>query len=126
MWYGNQSAEQLDRQWIGIDITHLTIGLIKHRLQDSFGGKAKYEVIGEPVSLPDAKELALEDRYQFEAWALGMGKYWCRVDGKPTLNIDQFIAGFIDGPAEFKRKAVGTDIETKFVEYITLESKPKS
>jgi site-specific DNA-methyltransferase (adenine-specific) len=65
-------AEQLDRQWIGIDITHLAIGLIKHRLQDSFQGKASYQVIGEPVSLPDAKELALEDRYQFEAWALGM------------------------------------------------------
>jgi len=65
-------AEQLDRQWIGIDITHLAIGLIKHRLQDSFEGKANYQVIGEPVSLPDAKELAQEDRYQFEAWALGM------------------------------------------------------
>lgn len=66
------SAQGLNRTWIGIDITHLAIGLIKHRLQDSFAGKLEYQVIGEPVSLPDAEQLAHDDRYQFEAWALGM------------------------------------------------------
>ena len=30
-------AQRLNRQWIGIDITHLAIGLIRHRLQDAFG-----------------------------------------------------------------------------------------
>jgi DNA modification methylase len=29
-------AEKLNRQWIGIDITHLAITLMKHRLRDSF------------------------------------------------------------------------------------------
>lgn len=55
----------------------------------------------------------------------GLGKYWYQVDGKPTLNIDQFVAGFIDGLAEFKRKVVGTDLETEFVELITLEAPRK-
>lgn len=66
------AAHGLERKWIGIDITHLAVGLIKHRLQGAFSGKVEYEVLGEPVSLPDAEQLAIEDRYQFEAWALGL------------------------------------------------------
>ncbi|MEA3375047.1 MAG: DNA methyltransferase [Chloroflexota bacterium] len=65
-------AEQLDRRWIGIDITHLAIGLMKHRLRDTFGDDVEYEVIGEPVSLPGAKALAESDPYQFQWWALGL------------------------------------------------------
>ena len=65
-------AERLNRQWIGIDITHLAITLIKHRLLDAHGGRASFEVIGEPVSLPDAEALANEDPYQFQWWALGL------------------------------------------------------
>ena len=61
-------AERLKRQWIGIDITHLAITLIRHRLRDAFGGAVKYE----PVSLPDAEELAKNDPYQFQWWALGL------------------------------------------------------
>tara|TARA_Y100000310_G_scaffold335435_1_gene417500 strand:+ start:1844 stop:2815 length:972 start_codon:yes stop_codon:yes gene_type:complete len=44
-------AQRLNRQWIGIDITHLAITLIKHRLNDAFGSDAKYNVVG---VLPDA------------------------------------------------------------------------
>lgn len=65
-------AERLKRKWIGIDVTHLAVALMKHRLRDSFGSKVKYRVIGEPVSLPDAKTLAEENRYQFQWWALGL------------------------------------------------------
>lgn len=65
------AAQGLERHWIGIDITHLAVGLIKHRLENAFPGRAVYEVVGEPVSLPDARKLAADDKYQFEAWALG-------------------------------------------------------
>jgi DNA modification methylase len=67
-------AERLKRRWIGIDITHLAIALIKHRLRDAFGeGIAKtYQTIGEPTSLPDARALAETDPYQFQFWALGL------------------------------------------------------
>jgi len=71
-------AERLKRRWIGIDVTHLAITLIKHRLQDQFGAEAQYEVIGEPVELPDAETLAKEDPYQFQWWALGL------VGARPT------------------------------------------
>ena len=31
------AAQKLNREWIGIDITHLAVGLMKLRLKDSFG-----------------------------------------------------------------------------------------
>jgi len=68
------AAQKLNRHWIGIDITHLAITLIKTRLKDSFKLEAgkDYEVIGEPVSVPDAGALAATDPYQFQWWALGL------------------------------------------------------
>ena len=65
-------AERLKREWIGIDITHLAITLIKHRLFDAFRAVQQYEVVGEPVSLTDAQTLAQQDPYQFRWWALGL------------------------------------------------------
>ena len=66
------AAQALDRNWIGIDITHLAIGLIKHRLFNAYKDEADYDVTGEPTSLPDAEQLAHDDRYQFQWWAVGM------------------------------------------------------
>jgi hypothetical protein len=68
-----QVAQRLNRRWIGIDITHLAIGLIKKRLSDAFGAEIKstYDVIGEPTDLAGAGQLAAEDKYQFQWWALG-------------------------------------------------------
>ena len=84
------AAQKLKRHWIGIDITHLAITLIKHRLQNSFGRKAHYKVIGEPVDITGAKELAQADPYQFQWWALGL------VGARPTeqkKGADQGIDG---------------------------------
>ena len=73
------AAQKLGRQWIGIDITHLAINLIRHRLHDAFGADVSqtYEVIGEPKALPDAQALAQQDPYQFQWWALG------KVEARP-------------------------------------------
>jgi DNA modification methylase len=65
-------AQRLNRQWIGIDITHLAITLIRHRLRDAYGDSVTCKVIGEPVSIPDAQALAVQDKYQFQWWALGL------------------------------------------------------
>jgi DNA modification methylase len=69
-----QVAQRLNRRWIGIDITHLAIGLIKKRFSDSFGPEIKksYEVIGEPTDFAGAGQLAAENKYQFQWWALGL------------------------------------------------------
>jgi len=73
-------AQRLNRRWIGIDITHLAVGLIRKRLDDAFGESVRntYEVIGEPVDLPGAQRLAQDDPYQFQWWALSL------VGARPT------------------------------------------
>ena len=66
------AAQKLGRNWIGIDITHLAIGLIKRRMEDAFGDSLKYEVVGEPTTVEGARSLAEQDKYQFQWWALGL------------------------------------------------------
>ncbi len=68
------AAQKLGRQWIGIDITHLAIAMHKSRLKSAFGLEPKrdYQVIGEPEDLAGARQLAAEDRYQFQWWALSL------------------------------------------------------
>lgn len=70
------AAQKLGRRWIGIDITHLAIAMHKSRLKDMFNqepGK-DYDVHGEPRDLSGAKQLAHEDKYQFQWWALSLIK----------------------------------------------------
>jgi DNA modification methylase len=66
------AAQKLGRRWMGIDITHLAISLIRTRLHDTYQGEVRVRVVGEPVSLHDAQALAAQDRYQFQWWALGL------------------------------------------------------
>ena len=95
------AAQNLDRRWIGIDITHLAIGLIKHRLADRYGPEiAKtYRVIGEPTTVEDAAVLAHDDPFQFQAWALGL--VGARPAGETKKGGDKGIDGklyFHDSP----------------------------
>ncbi len=66
------AAQKLGRTWIGIDITHLSINLIKSRLVASYGSDAKWLTTGEPQDVESARQLAAEDPYQFQFWALGL------------------------------------------------------
>lgn len=67
------AAQKLDRKWIGIDITHLSIALQKYRLQAMFP-EIQFKVVGEPLDYSAAKQLAQDDRYQFQWWALSLVK----------------------------------------------------
>ena len=100
------AAQKLNRRWIGIDITHLAITLMRNRLRDSFPG-IQFEVIGEPVDLASAKALARQDRYQFQWWALGLIK--ARPLGEKKKGADKGIDGiiqFIDDPSGKPKRAV--------------------
>ena len=68
------AAQKLNRRWTGIDVTHLSISLMKYRMNDMFELKDKkdYQVIGEPEDVSSAKQLAKDDRYQFQWWALSL------------------------------------------------------
>jgi len=87
------AAQALGRPWIGIDITHLAIGLIKNRLKDSFGKGIGFKIIGEPVSLPDAERLAQSEPFQFQAWALGL--VGARIATSAKKGADKGIDGKI-------------------------------
>jgi site-specific DNA-methyltransferase (adenine-specific) len=65
------AAHKLGRRWLGIDITHLSIALQKYRMEQMFPG-IKFNVIGEPEDIGAAHQLAQDDRYQFQWWALSL------------------------------------------------------
>jgi len=65
-------AQRLNRRWIGIDVTCLAINLMRRRLESAFGGKAEFDVIGEPTAYSEARQLAAENPYQFQWWALDL------------------------------------------------------
>jgi len=50
------AAQKLDRRWIGIDVTYLSITLMRKRIKDSFGD-LDYEVVGEPADMGSARAL---------------------------------------------------------------------
>jgi site-specific DNA-methyltransferase (adenine-specific) len=102
-------AERLHRRWIGIDLTHIAITLIRSRLNDSFGSElVPYEIIGAPTDVASAEALAnegLNGRYQFQWWAVGL------VDGRPAqekkkgkdTGIDGYIYFFDDNSGQAKK-----------------------
>ncbi|HUG81043.1 MAG TPA: DNA methyltransferase [Bryobacterales bacterium] len=103
------AAERLNRRWMGIDVTHLAITLIRHRLTNAFQQELKpYEVVGDPKDVPSAKALALENRFQFEYWVLGL------VDARPANDrkrgadrgIDGYIYFFDDNSGQPKKLVV--------------------
>ena len=95
-----EAAQKLKRRWIGIDITHLAITLMKKRLLDAFGPEAQFKVVGEPTSLPDAAALSESDPYQFQWWALGL------VGARPVDEKKGADKG-IDGKIVFQGDAPG-------------------
>ncbi|NLO18918.1 MAG: hypothetical protein GX121_03420, partial [Ignavibacteria bacterium] len=72
-------AERLGRNWIGVDISHLAIRLIKDRLKKSLSPKKqkdflnKIELFGFPRDIASAKELAestKQGRFKFQDWII--------------------------------------------------------
>lgn len=94
------AAQKLDRRWIGIDVTHLAIALMRSRLRDMFGDEVEYDVIGLPADLHSAGALAAEDRMKFEAWALSL------IDARPAQDKRGADRG-LDGVIYFRDEAEG-------------------
>ena len=103
------AAEKLKRRWMGIDVTHLAVALMKNRLKTAFDivpGR-DYEVVGEPADVGGARALAEQDRYQFQFWAMSLLEASPREQSR--RGADRGIDGivyFIDGPRRSPRKAI--------------------
>ena len=90
------AAERLNRRWIGIDVTHLAMSLMRHRLHDTFGDELRpYEVVGVPQDPASAAALAQHDRYQFEWWGVSL------VDARPAKDRKKGADAGIDGVINF-------------------------
>lgn len=84
------AAEKLNRRWIGIDVTHLAIGLVKHRLK-AVSPSLDIKVAGEPRDLAGAIKLANDNKYEFQWWAVS------KIDGQPYGNKKKGADTGIDG-----------------------------
>jgi site-specific DNA-methyltransferase (adenine-specific) len=71
------AAQKLGRDWIGIDVTHLAIGLIEKRLRDAFPA-VQFTTHGVPQDISGARDMANRGRtdknyyFEFEKWALSL------------------------------------------------------
>ena len=103
------ASQKLGRQWIGIDITHLAVALMKNRLKTAFNlepGK-DYDVVGEPQDVGGARALWEQDPYQFQFWAVSLLEAQPQSDQR--RGADQRIDGllyFIDGPRRTSHRIV--------------------
>ncbi len=102
------ASQKLDRQWIGIDITHLAIALIEKRLRDAFPD-IKFEVIGTPKDLDGAKDLANRDKYQFQWWACSL------VNAQPYQGKKKGADSGIDGQIFFTDVEKGKSVIKKII-----------
>lgn len=109
------AAQALDRRWIGIDVTHLAISLQKYRLQDSFDllPRRDYQIVGEPEDLAAAEQLARDDPYQFQWWALSLirakplgGAEGARAGRKGADRGVDGIINFVEGAGDVKKIVV--------------------
>ncbi len=71
-------AQQLNRRWLGVDISHLSIKLIAKRLQETYDTKyaqirQTFEIFGFPKDIASAKSLATNEdkgRLKFQDWII--------------------------------------------------------
>lgn len=88
-----RAAQSTGRKWIGIDITHLAIGLVESRLAEV--GVSPH-IVGAPQDYGAAQELARRDPFQFESWAV------TRLDGFRPNRIQRGDGG-VDGRMHFPK-----------------------
>src|SRR5690606_30441224 len=89
------AAEKLERQWIGIDITYISIDLIVKRLQHTYGNRISesFVVRGIPHDVAAAQAMFDESAFEFERWAVTL------VGAQP--NQRQVADRGIDGVGRF-------------------------
>lgn len=91
------AAQQLGRQWIGIDITYIAVDLIIKRLQHRYGDEIRstFTTNGIPTDIEGAEALFARNPFDFERWAVSS------VNGQP--NEKQVGDKGVDGRIRFHR-----------------------
>lgn len=101
-------AEAIGRPWVGIDATHLAVGIIEHRFSERLNRSV--DVVGQPKDMAAARDLFGRDPFQFEAWAVTRlqgflpserqrgdggidGRGYVRCDGENLMVVAQVKGG---------------------------------
>jgi DNA modification methylase len=95
------AAQNLQRHWLGIDITTLSVDLIDARLRHTYGEQIRetYDILGIPKDLSGADALFHRSPFEFERWCVML------LDGQP--NEKQVGDRGIDGVIRFPVDARG-------------------
>ena len=103
------AAENLGRRWLGIDITHLAVALMKSRIKTAFNliPDRDYQVVGEPQDVGSARALWQQDPFQFQYWAVSLLEAEPKDSARrgPDQGVDGVLY-FIDGPRRSPQKVV--------------------
>jgi adenine specific DNA methylase Mod len=85
------AASELNRQWIGIDVSFYAVRLIQRRLSANFGNHIPILIDGIPADLVSAEGLAERDPYGFQQWAVG--ELGCQLWNNGKKGADTGIDG---------------------------------
>ncbi len=106
------AAESLGRQWIGIDISKFSTGLIRDRILHNF----KYlnaddiDLRGTPDSVGEARSLARSDPFEFEKWVCG----YIGAEGMFREPGERGADGGVDGVLKFFPVREGKKVKPEY------------
>ena len=100
------AAEELNREWIGIDLTYLAIGAVRHQFETSFPQhRDSITIAGTPENAEQALQLASSNPHGFEEWcATHVLKFKANVSRGGDGGIDgtfRFPIGRVQGRQAF-------------------------
>jgi len=106
-----ESAHNLGRKWIGIDIAvHAIMRVSKRRLEDKLSliEKDDFTIEGVPQDMEGARHLAKHDPYQFQKWVVE------EVEG--FVSSKQTADGGVDGRLYFTGESLSKSVSSMIIE----------
>lgn len=99
-------AERLNRRWLGIDITYLSIDVIRKRFEKNGIKEGRdFQIKGTPKDVHSAGVLAETAPFQFEVWAVS------QLNATPTVKTgDKGVDGVINFIDRSRKDMVGKGI----------------
>ncbi|MCK9308911.1 MAG: restriction endonuclease [Candidatus Cloacimonetes bacterium] len=99
-------AERLNRKWVGIDITYLSIDVIRKRFEkNKIREKKDFIIKGTPTDYHSASKLAETAPFQFEVWAVS------QLNAMPTVKTgDKGVDGVINFIDQQRKDKIGKGI----------------
>ena len=116
------AADQLGREWIGIDISYTATNIMKERIRKSSNGRVTAKVVGLPTSADELKALK---PFEFQNWVIQK----CWATHSPRKSGDMGIDGYsfmVHDPIQVKQsEKVGRNVIDNFETAVERARKSK-